>query len=189
MNKKILLTIIVITLFFTINMKAQKSISLGFYNGSIGIPFTYLTKSTIHPALQVGVTLRESGQKWKKSFGVDAYYHYQRLTEHSLMLDGNFHWGYQFGKDLRIRLTTALGAKLVRLPGTEYKLENGNYIEANHPGSLQGNMKLGLGLTYPLSTNLMITTDYKFMVSGPSGGLFLPININTFFGIGLNYHI
>lgn len=165
---------------------SQKALRLSFLNQATSLPSLKLTQLPIHPTINIGADFRERGNKhWKRTLGADVYYYYQELAEHAIMLDASYRLGYQFNFGLRLNLQTALGYKHAIVSGDTYKLIDGTYKKANHFGKPQGNMKVGFGLEYPISEKYSIITDYKVMVAGPSGGIFLPASIHTFLGAGL----
>lgn len=169
---------------------SQKNIRVSVLNESISLPSLQLTKPPFHPTLNIGTDLREKGGKhWKRTFGVDAYYYYHKQIEHAIMLDASYRIGYQFKFGLKPYFSTALGYKHAILTGEKYELKDGEYQKSTHLGKAQANLKLGFGLEYPISEKYSLMTDYKFMTSFPSGGMFVPFNLNTFLGAGLKINL
>lgn len=167
-----------------------KTLRFSLYNETLGVPSAKLTKLPIHPAVSIGTDLRvRSGHHWQKAFGVDLYYYYQQSLEHALMLDASYRLGYRFNFGLQTNLHTALGYKHAILAGQKYALKNGEYQPTSHFGKAQANLKLGLGLEYPLSKRYSVAVDYKTMVAAPFGDRILPFSIHTFLGVGLNIHL
>ncbi len=150
------------------------------------LPSFRLLKRPVHPAFNVGADFRvKSGKHWQKSLGADVYYYYHRLAEHAIMLDASYRLGYRFNFGLQVNLLTALGYKHTILPGDKYELKDGEYQKARHFGKPMANVKMGLGLEYPLSEKYSVTTDYKVMLAAPSGNIYIPFALNNFFGAGL----
>lgn len=167
-----------------------KTLRVGLLNQSFSLPSWELTKLPIHPTVNVGSEFRiKQGKHWRRTFGADFYYYYQKSTEHALMLDATYRLGYQFKFGLIANFTTALGYKHAILTSTKYKLNDGVFEEKTHFGKPQGNVKLGLGLEYPLSEKYSLTTDYKVMAVAPFGDRILPFSVNTFLGVGLKINL
>lgn len=163
-----------------------KTLRLSFANEMASLPSFRLLKFPVHPAFNAGTDFRvKSGKHWQKAVGVDAYYYHHRLAEHAIMLDASYRLGYRFNFGLQVNLLTALGYKHTILPGDKYGLKEGEYKKARHFGKPMANAKVGLGLEYPLSEKYSVTTDYKVMLAGPSGNIYIPFAINTFLGAGL----
>lgn len=169
---------------------SQKNIRVSVLNESISLPSLKVTKPPFHPTLNIGTDLREKGGKhWKRTFGADAYYYYHKQIEHAIMLDASYRIGYQFKFGLKPYFSTALGYKHAILTGEKYELKNGEYQKSNHLGKAQANLKLGFGFEYPISEKYSLMTEYKIMTSYPSGGMFVPFNLNTFLGAGLKINL
>lgn len=167
-----------------------KTIRVAFLNEATALPSTRLLKFPIHPTLNIGTDFRvRSGKHWQRALGVDAYYYYQRLDQHTIMLDASYRIGYKFNFGLQVNLLTALGYKHAILSGEKYELKDGTYQKTSHWGKPQINTKLGFGLEYPISEKYSIMTNYKVMVAAPSGGLYIPFSINTFLGAGLKINL
>lgn len=185
--------ILLIILLNTRNSFAQfqpKTLRLAFLNEATALPSIRLLELPIHPTFNVGTDLRVRKSKhWHRVFGADAYYYYQRMAEHTIMLDASYRIGYKFNFGLQLNLLTALGYKHAILSGEKYALKDGSYQKTSHLGKAQINTKLGFGLEYPISDKYSIITDYKVMLSAPSGGLYIPFNINTFLGAGLKINL
>lgn len=192
-TKLISKTILIIVLLNSINSFAQfqpKTLRFAFLNEATALPSTRLLRFPIHPTFNVGTDFRvRSGKHWQRAFGADAYYYYQRLAEHAIMLDASYRIGYKFNFGLQINFLTALGYKHGILSGEKYELKDGTYQQTSHWGKPQINTKLGFGLEYPISEKYSIMTDYKVMVAAPSGGLYIPFTINTFLGAGLKINL
>lgn len=169
---------------------SQKNIRVGVMNETISLPSIKLTKPPFHPTLNVGIDLREKGgMHWKRTFGADVYYFYHRQIEHAIMLDASYRIGYQFNFGLKPYFSTALGYKHAILSGETYKIIDEEYQRKSHLGKPQANLKLGFGLEYTISPKYTAMADYKIMASYPSGGIFVPINLNTFLGVGLKINL
>ncbi len=174
----------------TIAQFSPKTVRVSFFNETLGLPSWKLTKLPINPAFSVGTDLRvRSGKHWQKAWGVDFYYYYQQSLEHALMLDASYRLGYRLPFSLQANLHTALGYKHAILAGQKYELKNGEYQRVTHFGKAQANIKLGLGLEYPLSKRYAITADYKTMVVAPFGDRIIPFSIHTFLGVGLKINL
>jgi hypothetical protein len=159
-------------------------------NESMSLPSWKLTKLPIHPTLNIGTDFRvKSGKHWQRSFGTDFYYYYQKSSEHALMLDATYRIGYKFNFGLQTNFTPALGYKHAILTGNKYELKDGKFEKTTHFGKPQGNLKLGLGLEYPLTDKYSLTSDYKAMFVAPQGDRILPFSINTFLGVGLKINL
>jgi len=169
---------------------SPKTLRVAVYNEAFGVPWGPITKLPIHPTVSLGTDFRvRSGKHWQKALGLDLYYYYQRSFEHALMLDVAYRLGYRFNFGLQANFHTALGYKHAILAGKKYSLKDGEYQPTSHFGKAQANLKVGLGLEYPLSKRYSITADYKAMAVAPFGDRLLPFSANTFLGVGLNIHL
>jgi len=163
-----------------------KTLNVAFVSESVSIPFGQIVTDPVHPGVIIGTDLHVKDQtRWYRSFGVDAGYYYHRLYEHAIMLDAVYKFGYTFGFKLRINLIGALGYKHSILTGKTYVLENGEYKAKQHPGQPQGNIKIGLGLEYPVSERISLISEYLGMISAPySPDKEMPFSTHAFLKIG-----
>jgi long-subunit fatty acid transport protein len=187
---KMILIIVLLNFTQSFAQLSPKTVRVAFLNEATALPSLRLLKLPIHPTFNVGTDLRvRSGKHWQRALGADAYYYYQRLDQHAIMLDASYRIGYKFNFGLQLNLLTALGYKHAILSGEKYELKDGAYQKTFHLGMSQVNTKLGFGLEYPISENYSIMTDYRVMVAAPSGGLYIPFSINTFLGAGLKINL
>ncbi len=182
-----------IVAFLSLNMSksfSQKAIRVAVMNESMALPTGSIFKLPIHPTLNIGADFREKGGKhWKRTLGADAYFYHHRLIENAIMLDASYRIGYQFNFGLKPYFSTALGYKQGIVSGEKYELIDGQYQKANHFGKAQFNLKLGFGFEFAISDKYSLMTDYKTMAAYPSGGIFLPVSVQTFLGLGLKMNL
>lgn len=154
-------------------------------NEATALPSFRLTQAPLHPAFLIGTEFWvKSRKQWQQSLGADFTFYYHRLSEKALMLDAVYALGYQFKFGLQTKLLTGIGYKHSVLSGDVYRFDNGQYAKAMHWGKSQMNIKLGLGLEYPLNPKFSLTSEYKIMAVVPYSN-FIPFSAHTFFGIGL----
>ena len=177
-------------LFAPIRAQSQltpKTLRFGFYNEAIALPSAKIWKTPIHPTIGIGSDFRtKRGKHFHRSFGADVYLYKHQTLETAAMLDATYQFGYHFKGGLEINLQTSLGYKHALLSGDKYQQnDDGTYEPVKYAGKSMANLKIGTGLAYPISIKYKAFVNYQTMVSGPSGGIFLPVIIQTFLGVGI----
>ena len=183
-------------MFFTSTMVCSAQIRLNAFrvaalNEAVTLPSYKVIKLPIHPGALIGVDLWQKTTKhWTKTMGVDLSYYYHNLYEHATMLDAAYTLGYKFNFGLQTKLLTNVGYKQSFLTGDVFKFKNGDYERVYLTGQAQLNIKLGLGLEYPVNEKWSITTDYKFMLAmpyAPKSGK--PFATHSLFGLGIKINL
>ena len=166
-----------------------KSIRVSLYNEATTLPDGGIFHTPLHPGITVGADLLTgSGKHWQKSLGADLTFYYHELSENALILDAVYTLGYRFGFGLQLKLITAAGYKHSFLPGDVYRFEDGQYRKVKDWGMSHFNLKLGLGLEFPINEKISLTADQKLMVALPYSES-LPFSLHSFRGIGVKINL
>ena len=161
-----------------------RTLNIAFVSESISVPFSQVIISPLHPGISIGTDLMIKDQtSWYRSFGVEASYYYHRTFEHAVMLDAVYNFGYTFSFGLRSTIIGAAGYKHSILTGSTFVLEDGEYVKKTHFGTPQANFRIGLGLEYPLSEKISVTTNYNGIMPVP-GILGNPFSMHTLIKVG-----
>ena len=172
-----------------ISQIGPKSIRVSLYNEATTLPDGGIFHTPLHPGITVGTDLfARSGKHWQKSLGADLTFYHHELSENALMLDAIYTLGYKFGFGLQLKLITGAGYKHSFLPGDVYRFENGVYQKGPDRGMSHVNIKLGLGLEFPINDKISLTADQKLMVALPYSES-LPFSLNSFRGIGVKINL
>ena len=166
-----------------------KSIRVSLYNEATTLPDGGIFHSPLHPGITVGTDLlTRAGSHWQKSLGVDLTFYHHEMSENALMLDAIYSIGYKFGFGLQLKLITGAGYKHSFLPGDVYRFENGEYQKVTDWGMSHVNVKLGLGLEFPINERISFTADQKLMVALPYSES-LPFSLHSLRGIGVKINL
>ena len=172
-----------------ISQTGPKSIRVSLYNEATTLPDAGIFHTPLHPGITVGADLfTRSGKHWQRSFGADLTFYHHEMSENAIMLDAVYSLGYRFGFGLQLKIITGAGYKHSFLPGDVYRFENGEYHKVTDWGTSHVNMKLGLGLEFPINEKISLTADQKLMVALPYSES-LPFSLHSFRGVGVKINL
>ena len=172
-----------------ISQIGPKSIRVSLYNEATTLPDGGIFHTPLHPGITVGTDLLTRSRKhWQKSLEADLTFYHHEMIENALMLDVMYSIGYKFGFGLQLKFITGAGYKHSFLPGDVYRFENGEYKKVADWGMSHVNMKLGLGLEFPINEKISLTADQKLMVALPYSKS-LPFSLHSFRGIGVKINL
>ena len=174
----------------TFGQLRPQNLRVAFYNEAIAVPSLKVLNKPLHPTLNIGSDFMVKYRKhFHQSLGMDAYMYHHKTKENAIMLDATYRFGYHFNCGLQVNLISALGFKHASLTGEKFEQnETGAYEQVSYSGKSMANLKLGAGLAYPISPRYLAFINYKTMLSGPSGGIFIPFDMQTFFGGGIQFN-